>query len=162
MNKAAAAAAAAVSCRRSIWVFLHGSIVMKEILWMISFSNSHLRGTLPLFCPKIDVPYELEHWIQKLMATDIRQRYQHAADALWGLREIQENGSFGIPSLVTKPVSSPNDETIKFTTRTPYKHSAASKKQYPKLIVHPRPPIPKDWRNLHSKFEEHTKSNNKR
>ncbi|MEZ4321735.1 MAG: protein kinase [Myxococcota bacterium] len=50
--------------------------------------NGHLNGQLPPFRPRVPVPRRFHAWLLRMLQTDLRSRYQRAADAAFELAQL--------------------------------------------------------------------------
>ncbi len=124
---------------------------LKDVLY------GHMAGYLPEFTPAQPVPEGFAGWIQTLMATKPRNRFQRAADASWALVHLGEPEE----ESTLDPESTGNFYTIDpDAPREPSTKSPKSKRRWWKfgrdkededetfevVAGSDRPPMPKSWK----------------
>ena len=116
--------------------------------------EAHLRGETKQFKPVCPVPRGLEEWLRHAMQTDPMQRFVHAADAAWALRDLGDP----VAASSTQSVATPDifeQQTVQLPTpertrKLKNPHTARPQRPPPlhmRSSATLRPPFPMTWRS---------------
>ena len=120
--------------------------------------DAHVRGDLPEFDPRYDVPDGLEGWLRSLLETSIDRRLRRAADAAWQLRQLGDPGGDGTDpgsdalafdatsSLRTLTQQTAPTRDMNAPAQRDEATSPSDGRVGPDAGRIDRPPIPSDWR----------------
>ncbi len=75
-----------------VWAVLHGEPLYGKGLRTPARALAHLTEPVPELTTDVELPEGFEAWLRSLLAKDPANRFQRAADAAWGLMQLDDSG----------------------------------------------------------------------